>query len=472
MAVDDQHTQYVKFLPQWNILRDVISGQEAIHSKKEKYLPKLSGQDTDEYNAYLTRALFYGATSRTLDGLSGMIFRKPPIIELPVGADDIKNDITLNGLSLHGFLEQIVDDIIAVGRCGILVDHPDTAELNITLADAQTNNIRPFLKHYKTESIINWKTSQINNATVLSEVRLTEVVEELSDEEFESTTVQQIRVLDLNEFGVYRQRIFRKNSKRNKWEQFGDDIFPLINGKYMTSIPFFFVGVKNGLPDVEKPPLIDLANANISHYKTTADLEHGAHFTALPTAVISGYIAEEAESEEYRIGSATAWVFSNPDTKVEYLEFKGQGLQSLENRLKVKEEYMAFLGARMLSPDKKAVETAETASIHRMGENSILASISQSISQTIETALKVLLEWAKITGDVKVELNRDFMPTIMSPQQLIALMQLWQSGGIAFEDLIDNLKRGEILDDDRTVEDIQSEIETTNPFKNEDLTNA
>jgi hypothetical protein len=62
-----------------------------------------------------------------------------------------------------------------------------------------------------------------------------------------------------------------------------------------------------------------------------ADLEHGAHFTGLPTPIITGH--NLGEDETFSIGSTTAWVLPNEYTDVKYLEFTGQGLGALESRL-------------------------------------------------------------------------------------------------------------------------------------------
>ena len=469
MAIDTEHPDYVKRKVQWEKLRDCCEGQEQIHAAGTKYLPKLSGQKDSEYKAYVNRALFYGATARTVDGLTGMVFKKAPIVEVPEGMTKMIQDVTLDGLGLVGFAEEIVEDVIEIGRAGILVDHP-AVPAGATQAQAEAANIRPFLKHYDAEAIFNWKTASVNNALILTQVRLWECVP-IADGEFSDKEKKQIRILDLNPLGQYRQRVFVEKrvvgSDGEKWEQSGDDIIPLKAGAPLNFIPFYFVGVKNSLPDAEKPPLIDLANANISHYMSSADLEHGAHFTALPTAVVTGHsdISEDnAPATEYRIGAANAWMFPNADTKVQYLEFQGQGLEALEKRIAKKEEYMAFLGARMLSPDKKAAETAETAQIHRAGEISVLASIAAAVSQVIEDAVKFMAEWAGMEGDVLFKLNNDFASIKLSAQELTALFQTYQGGGMAFADFLYNLKRGEIIEEDRTEDEIRSEIETSNPF--------
>lgn len=473
MPVDTEHPQYARRKEQWEKLRDCNEGQEIIHLKTTKYLPRLSGQSNEDYEAYLKRGVFYGATSRTVDGLTGMVFRKPPMIEVPEGLKGIIEDITLDGLGIVGFAEEIVDDSIVVGRSGILVDHPVTPP-NASRAQAEAQNLRPFLRRYTAENIFNWKTESRNNAQVVTEVRLYEQVELRGQKEFDVSFRKQIRVLDLNDVGQYRQRVFvkRKVAAPNgeMWEQLGLDIIPLKNGIPLNFVPFYFVGVKNSSPTVEKPPLIDLANVNLSHYRSTADLEHGAHFTGLPTAIVTGHQDDPEKPAEYRIGSANAWVFPNPETRVSFLEFQGQGLEALEKRIDKKEQYMAFLGARMLTPEKKAVETAETAQIHRSGETSVLSSLAQSVSKSIEDALKFMAEWAGFSGEIKFNLNNDFSAVKMAPDELIALLKTWQSGGIAFSDFLDNLKKGEIVHEDRTEDEIRSEIEQNNPFSGEDLT--
>lgn len=474
MAHDSEHPEYSTRKIQWDKLRDCAAGQEAIHAKTTVYLPKLSGQTADDYKAYRDRTPFYGATPRTIDGLSGMVFRKEPHVEVPDGFKPFLNDITLGGMDLNGFAEQIVDDDITVGRAGILVDHPSVAA-DTTKAQAEAQNIRPFLKHYAAENIFNWKVEGRKNAQVLTQVRLWEYAE-LRKSEFEVEVRKQIRILDLNEVGQYRQRIFIKammpTTMREEWIQLGPDIIPLKSGTPLDFIPFWFVGVKNNDACPEKPPLIDLANMNISHYKSTADLEHGAHFTGLPTAVITGHTEDPTVAEEeYRIGSATAWVFPNEGTTVEYLEFQGTGLDALEKRCLKKEEYMAFLGARMLSPDKKGIEAAETAQIHRLGETSVLSSLAQSAGQSIEAALKFMADWAGFAFDkITFKFNNDFLAVPMDAQALTALLATWQAGGIAFEDFLDNLKRGEIVREERTAEDIKSEVEQENPFDAQDMT--
>jgi hypothetical protein len=158
-----------------------------------------------------------------------------------------------------------------------------------------------------------------------------------------------------------------------------ETIYPTSQGRPLARIPFEFFGIRDNTPCVDKPPLLDLVEVNLSHYRTTADYEHGLHFTGLPTPVVTGFYSD-AQDAQLRIGSGTAWLLPDPTSKAFYLEFTGQGLSELREALRAKEAMMATLGARILAPERKVSETAQAAAIHQAGENSVLASIAQSIS--------------------------------------------------------------------------------------------
>lgn len=458
MPVDTEKADYKAYFDIWAKCRAVVEGQEAIHAEGHTFLPGLSGQDNDDYNSYLTRTMFYGATQRTVDAMTGLLFRKTPVFNYPDSVNAWMNDIDLNGNSIFAFAEELAGELLKVGRFGLLVEHPENVieTGQITQAEAENNNIRPFFAAYTAENIINWKVITINNQKFLSMVVLREYSEKSVDE-FEIEADLQYRVLDLDEEGAYRQRVYVANEKDEFYLQ--RTIYPLQNGQKMRFIPFIILGAKGINADIVKPPILDLVNVNLSHYRTTADLEHGAHYTGLPTAVITGH--RIGENERLRIGSATAWVFAEPEADAKYLEFTGQGLAALEKRLEHKENQMAALGARMLASEKREAETAETHIIKRVGENSALASIAQCMDMGITKALNIMFEWGGVAGEFYFEINKDFIPSKMAGADLLALFTVYQGGGMGFSDFIENLQKGEIIDPEKTPEQIREEIDNS-----------
>ena len=166
---------------------------------------------------------------------------------------------------------------------------------------ANVVNSRPYLYAVTAESIINWKTEVDAEGTRgLTLLVLYETFEEPEDE-FSHDSVPQLRVLSLEE-GLYMVRLYRERevpdpnsasgATKKEWV-LEETITPMIRGRRLEYIPAVIIGVTDVAPDVEKPPLLDVAEVNLSLYRTSADLEHGRHFTALPTAWIAGTIVED-----------------------------------------------------------------------------------------------------------------------------------------------------------------------------------
>lgn len=463
--VDTRHPDYEKMMEKWQRCRDAVSGQDAIHAAGETYLSKLKDQTIDEYDAYKLRAQFYNAVWRTISALSGMIFRKEPVIDVTESIGAYLDDVTMSGISLYVLAQYTTIEILTTGRMGILVDYPPQSVEGKTVAEVEKMGMRPSMQAYPAETIINWKTTKINNRTVLSFVVLTESVEIEADSEFEMKTEIVYRVLDLvsrsvNDGGgmAYRVRTYRINEKKE--DELIDEIIPKINGVPFDFIPFYFIGIDDTTPAVDEPPLIDLVDANISHYRLDADHKHGLHFTGLPTPVVSGYTPEN-KSEKLYIGSSFAWIFPDPNAKAAYLEYTGQGLGAIAEEKEKVENRMAILGARLLITEKKDTETAQTAQIHRAGESSVLSAIANTISIGFTSALNTFCMWAGSKEEATVTLNNEFMPPEVTPQELAEWLKGWQMGAPGFSDqgFFDLLQKRELVASDVTLEDEQERID-------------
>src|SRR5574341_686442 len=87
--VDTKHKAYEEILAVWERCRDTRAGSDAVKKAGPKYLPPLgshvsNGMGTEgavKYNAYKMRALFFNAVGRTIDGLAGLVFQKPPEVK-------------------------------------------------------------------------------------------------------------------------------------------------------------------------------------------------------------------------------------------------------------------------------------------------------------------------------------------------------------------------------------------------------
>ena len=474
MPVNSTHPDYDANVNAWQRARDVFAGEDAVKAAAEKYLPRLDCQDDTDYLAYKMRAAFFNASARTADGFVGLIFRRDPTFKLPdtgTGVGDalaeFVEDADMLGTPLSAFSKKLVSEIMNVGRAGTLVDWNEEVEQ------------RAYAVAYAAENIINWQTQRVKGRNVLTLVVLKECARiTLADSDpFVPDEVEQLRVLKLlppqNPNGdataewSYQVDIWQKLPKnpgsdvsrsRTKLEwKVVDTLTPLRLGKPLPLIPFVFHGPRHSLPEVDKIPLGDIIAANLDHYRLNADYKHGMHYTALPTAWVSGF----DKNALLKIGSSTAWVAEGPGATAGYLEYHGQGLTTFERAMDRAEQHMAVLGTRMLESKKRVGETAAAIELRQSGENSILNTVSLSLSSSLTQVLRWVYWWNStepvpdgIGPDLVLAcLNTDFSIAGMSFQQITALVAAWQAGAISQETMLDLFRAGEVIAPGRTNEE-------------------
>jgi hypothetical protein len=460
-GVRTTHPDYDAYAPKWKRCRDVIAGQDAMHAAKTAYLPKLKDEsdgtggkpDDNDYGARLKRSDFFNATRLTIEVLSGLVFRQSPTKDVPSGIEQHLEDVTLTGVPIEDFAETCITERLSVGPVGILVDHPSPPEnvAVLTVDAAQRLGLRPTLQTYAAESVRNWKKQRINNAWVYSQVVLGEKhANEKS--EFETEYVDRYRVLDLDEAGFYRQRVFEVIEGKDVIVE--GPLYPLMNGRKLTYIPFKLDG------DLDDPPLLDLVNKNVAHYQVWSDYRHGGHYTALPLLFITGM---QEENSSIHIGGSAAIVLSDPQSKVGYAKVE-DGFTALENQIASLERHMSRSGARMIAEETDRIETATASNRKYQGENSILGKIVKSTSRTLEWALGVFSEWAgQKSAKIVYQLNRDFAPAIMDALTLNAIFAGVQSGNISKQEAFVLLQRGDVIDGDVDYEAHQEQIKADGP---------
>jgi hypothetical protein len=468
VSVKFTHADYDRLSPLWKRCRDTVKGQAALHAAGEDYLPKLKNEGPDEYKARKMRSDLFNASWRTIAGLTGMAFGKEPSRELPGLLEGYSKDITMSGVNLDAFAEQIVEEVLEVGRCGLLVDHPTMPEnvTAITRDNAERMGQRPFVSFYRAESIRNWRFARVANSWVLAQVVLGESAEVAKDE-FETAQEDHYRVLDLDEGGFYRQRVFKVEK--------GEDIliegpiYPAMSGAPMTFIPFAIIGRSGKGDAIDEPPLIDLVDANLAHYQINSDYRHGLHFTAMPTLFLAGI--QEEDGKPFYIGGSAAITSAHPDAKGMFIEYTGQGLGAISQALKELEQRMAILGARMIADETRQVETLGATQIKRSGENSILARIVIAASESVEWALGIMAQWAGVSGEPKYQINREFTPAGMDAQTLTAYMSAVQQGLMSEAEFYTLLQRGDVIDGQKPFEEHQEEIGQQGPARPDPLPN-
>ena len=130
-------------------------GEDAVKNATTAYLPKLEDQTDPEYNAYRLRAVYFNATGRTVDGMTGLVNRKAPVIELPASIEYLEEKATEDGQSLAEVAKHATEGLLISGRLGFLVDRP------------RLDNQPPYLAGYAAEEITNWREAEDGTLTMV-----------------------------------------------------------------------------------------------------------------------------------------------------------------------------------------------------------------------------------------------------------------------------------------------------------------
>jgi len=459
--VTQPHPDYTANLILWERMRDTIAGQDAVKNKGVLYLPPLNDSDVEEcgkqtsaYKIYIDNAEFYNATSLTFEAFIGMIFRKPIRVEKDESsdlekllADPLLRNVDFEGTSIETFSYEVTQEVAAVGRVGILYDAPTVEEMTeLSVNEAAAEGIRPYLKMYTAENIINWKFKNINGVRKLVLVVLKELVETKESEMFDHDTEDQYRALIIDENDKYVQRVY-DDSGAELVEEANTDI--TINGAALQEIPFVCINAKSIDLDVEKPPLLDLANTNLSHYKKSASLGSCIHMFGritpmfkVPFQHLDAFRAQPMEfgvTKNIIIPTAADGADADGGFLEPNADFTGvvNEMQRLEGR-------MAAQGARALRPQKSGVESAETVGLDMMSELSILGAIAINVSIGLTISVSRLMG-----GDsenmTKIKLNDDFLTAPIDASMVAAMLKAVASGDMSQEQFIDAMVRGEAI---------------------------
>lgn len=448
--ITDWHADYSQRSTQWTKIRDALDGEDKIKDQGEAYLPKPSGMNANEYKAYKQRATFYAVAERTLRGLSGMVFRHVPILKVPDRIKAMQDSLTTDGYSFEVLTEEILREVLSVGRYGMLLDFPSYTNTSTQL---------PYIATYFAEDIINWEQEFDGGMKVLTRVVLRDDI----DNTFGQDAVRFLELV-INDEGNYEVRKWEaqvtqtdRGSKSARNYVMTETVVPTVNGKPLKRIPFFFVNPYDLRPDIEKPPMLDLVNMNVSHYRNSADYEHALYLTAQPTPWISGQIDESKKPKS--IGSGTIWYLPENAT-AGMLEFSGAGIAAQRTAMEDKEGRMAALGARMIHEARVRNETSDTARMRGRGELSLLTNAVNMTTAALERVFQTAAEWSgSSTDEVEVKINKDWVETRMDANELTSLVKAWQSGAISRETMHENLQRGEIMSPYRSWEDERDAIE-------------
>lgn len=448
---------YRNTLSRWDLVDVVCDGSEAIKAAGTKYLPKPNPDDSSDANAkrykqYVMRAVFFGGTKKTLQGMIGTAFKKSPMIALGTRTEYLKEDADGAGVGLVQMAQSTTSEVLKKGRHVLFVDYPLTdKEVKIN----QMDDMRATIIARDAKQVVNWKIEKVGSQYKYTLVVIKEEAESKVDE-FLSETITQYRVLRLVN-NRYEVTIIKIGSK-GEGELADGPFYPKkADGSFWSEIPIVFVGSVNNDDTIDDAPLYELAIVNVAHYRNSADYEDSVFFTGQAQPWISGLDEEwrnHLESKGIYIGSRTA-ILLPENGAMGFAQAQPNTLA--KEAMDQKEKQMIALGARLIQQGQ-AVKTATEAQGDQESNTSVLSLVVTNVSNAYSKLVSWAAEFMGDNTECKFEIDTDFNFSSLDAQTLTALVGAWQSNLIPTSDALAKLKRHGFIDPQKTDEEIKEEL--------------
>jgi len=423
--------------------RALMGGSEAMRAAGQTYLPKFKSEDVIDYQARLTASWLFNGFKKTVHDMTGRVFDKP--IEVSEGPEPLKGwaeNIDMQGRDLSVFASDVFKDGFASGVSYIMADAPKRNG-ETTRAQASAAGLRPYLVHLKVEEVLGWKTETYGNVLAFSQFRILEqATQARADDEFAEDAIVQVRVLDRTDTGV-NVRIFREGERGwVLYDEYATD------AQEITVVPYYArrTGFATGEPVLE-----DLADVNIAHWQSQSDQRNILHFARVPILHAAG---RNSDDGPLTISASQAVSSGDYQAKLEWVEHSGQAIGAGRQDLKDLEFQMETLGLQLLV---RVAQTATGAALDAAKETSGLAMMADSLKDALEQALA----WAADYGglgeqSITLSVNKEFGVSMMTAQEVTALLSAVNTGNMSRETLIEEMKRRGVLRSDL---DTQEEID-------------
>lgn len=475
MSIDDFGPFKERMEPLWEQARVLLGGTQEMREAGTTYLPKFEAETSANYTRRKSLATLTNFYVKARNNMVGEIFRDEITHNDTTLPDDLLDNLDLRGTDLLGFAESVTECLLAKGQCGLLIDHPIRSE-GLTLADEQRLNIRHYWSVIKPENIIDFVVTYQNGAETVTHVRWFEDHVVSTGNEFEFGVERRIIVMDreieedgdngrsilgrprgrIYSSGVEDRDIRRKNDRENLDNVYsvGGQFKPIsdwITLEGFDQIPFIPFRVNRIGPWETRPPLADIAEKNIQHWRQSSNYGNALEIGAFPILVRYGVNRmtplspadsdlPKSQKGESIIGPHIIMdLASHTEAKAEYVEPSGRAYDALERNLDRIIREAELMAIDLIT--KGNAKTATEANYDRLQELAPLQRVAMEVERGINRALEMTATArGRNENPGLVEINKDFGITTSDAIRVQALRDARAIGDITSETYLRELQ--------------------------------
>lgn len=392
----------------FELMSDCHDGGEALRQNPACYLPRHEAEPDDAYRERIEAAISFNFVKTTTDELAGRAFARRP-------------QVTIDDKSLwKPFLDDVNagEDAITFARRffreGLLFG------LGWSLVEARKDKPPRWLHIDPRDAYFVKK----DDDGQLSEFRYKRITMEMDG--FAEVAREELVRITKERVQVYRK--VRKGYELHSNEANAAGFVPVVG---FAPDPIGTVYVH--------PPLQDLAELQISHFRKMSDYDTSLRVSSFP--ILSMQTPDGGESQSLVVGPHSL-VTLDPECEAGFIEHGGTALESLRANLRDLEERAGSYGAKLLKR-RPSVETATARVIDANESSAPLQGYVLAFAETFRALIEMTAKmWPAGGAAPKVAFSTDFLTPDGSSQDLISLRQL---GDLSRTDLLAELQRRGVL---------------------------
>lgn len=422
--------------------RSLMAGAKGMKAAGEKFLPKNALETESAYEKRLEASMLLNAYKKTVAFLAGQVFQSDVIFSEEVSEDIVSLTENIDGKnnSIHVFAKRVFINGLGNGVSHILVDAPSVGNTTLTVAEEKEQNIRPYFKEVQATDLIGFRFFEDGK---LELIRIAESVDK-PDGKFGVKTVPRVRVY----YSTGAWELYEKSDS-------GD--FVIISSGMLSykGIPLISFIPGNEINELlGETPLMDLAELNKHHWRTTSDQINILHIARVPLL-----FGRHISAEKIPVGTATLINSEDDNSDLKFVEITGASISAGAVDIKETEAKMALYGLQQLVP-RTGNMTATEKAITSAESQSSLSTWAVELENAIQRAFEVFMQFSN--GEFPkngLTVNKEYNFGIANEQELRSILDANNQGILSDQAAFDEFKRRGIFDEHLDWDDIKAEID-------------
>jgi len=461
-----------------------------------------------EYVSRLLRTFLFPAYDDAITGIVDKPFQRTIVLKdselLPENLRYIEDDCDREDTNLTTMGRMLLDSMADTGLACLLVDKPGAqvatefdesgapiAFRNMTLAEEEANDVRPYFAFVHPDNIINWSWRRDSTGKrILAGIAIYHEDHEVDPQTMQERTVQTVLVWTEQVFEMWERTMPSSIAGLSSTIDTGADL--LITAKQSSTatsatdrdpyrlvqqginplgvVPFVFrnVSKRSNDPLVAKPPLIDLAWKNVDDWLVTSSLSSNLHWHSYPALSISGASSDLADGTQEIVYGAGATIISrDPNMQVGFVETSGAAATKLMERLRDIRTEEQSLGLAPFVEQVTAGSTATAVDAAGARAQSRVQSWTEQLEWLLYDAYEMAMLWEtsgasdELPESFDIDIFRDFGIPTRAQTDLQTLTTARQSKEITQATYLRELQKrgtlGEEVDIEAEVAETQAE---------------